>query len=133
MSAPLSILCAILDFGRFREVEAFLMEVSELTSLGMFTLTRVPPVLRVVRSTVLHHVLVRGWTSGGCRCHRSTGAVAQLNYWVLHFTIVQFYRALLQGLGCQEQIPAGDQMDSTTCGRHLVHPVSIARVMFIHS
>lgn len=75
MSAPLSILCAILDFGRFREVEAFLMEVSELTSLGMFTLTRVPPVLRVVRSTVLHHVLVRGWTSGGCRRHRSTGAM----------------------------------------------------------
>ena len=42
--------------------------------------------------------------------------IAYLIYWVIHFMILQFYRALLQGLGCHEQVPAGDQMDSTTCG-----------------
>jgi hypothetical protein len=30
--------------------------------------------------------------------------------------ILQFYRALLQGLGCQERIAASDQMDSSKCG-----------------
>ena len=31
--------------------------------------------------------------------------------------ISQFYSALLQGLGCQEQLPAAEQMDSSKCGR----------------
>ena len=113
------------------------MEASDLTSLDMFTLANPSSSCLcctlsgapfyttytcadgglVAVGAIEAQVLLPGSTIGSC----------------IHFTILQFYRALLQGLGCQEQIPAAHQMDSTTCGRQLVHTVSIVCIMFVHS
>ncbi len=107
----------LLDGGVFPEI----LTASKCFSDASFVL---------IRSPLLHNIHVRRWRFGGCWCHRGTGssALPRCLTWC-SFMILQFYRALLQGLGCQDRIAASHQMDSSKCGSWLLTAVALRRIV----